>query len=60
MANAPFSTDVLTIDLEAEAERICIEIRRIVGQVLKRRGAIIALSGGIDSSCVAAMLPTRI
>jgi NAD+ synthase len=50
-----FSTAVLTIDLEAEAERICVEIRRIVGQVLKRRGATIALSGGIDSSCVAAL-----
>jgi NAD+ synthase len=50
-----FSTSVLTIDLEAEAERICGELRRIVGQVLKRRGVVVALSGGIDSSCVAAL-----
>lgn len=50
-----FSTSVLTMDLEAEAERICAEIRRIVGQVCKRRGVIVALSGGIDSSCVAAL-----
>jgi NAD+ synthase len=50
-----FSTSVLTMDLEAEAERICAEIRHIVGQVCKRRGVIVALSGGIDSSCVAAL-----
>ncbi len=50
-----FSPSVLSLDLTAEADRICEEIRRIVGQVLKRRGLIVALSGGIDSSCVAAL-----
>ena len=46
---------VLDIDLEAEAVRICDAIRRAVSGELKRRGAIVALSGGIDSSCVAAL-----
>lgn len=50
-----FSPAVLTLDLEAESERICTQIRRIVGQELKRRGVVVALSGGIDSSCVAAL-----
>lgn len=50
-----FSPSVLSLDLTAEADRICGEIRRIVGQVLKRRGLVVALSGGIDSSCVAAL-----
>lgn len=47
--------DVLELDLAAEAERIGAEIRRIVSHELKRRGVIVALSGGIDSSCVAAL-----
>lgn len=50
-----FSPSVLSLDLTAEADRICEELRRIVGQVLKRRGLVVALSGGIDSSCVAAL-----
>src|SRR5689334_22214128 len=54
-AEMAFSADVLKIDLAAEAERICGEIRRIVSHELKRRGVVVALSGGIDSSCVAAL-----
>ncbi|HVK75742.1 MAG TPA: NAD(+) synthase [Kofleriaceae bacterium] len=50
-----FSADVLVIDLEAEAVRIAAEIRRIVAHECKRRGLVVALSGGIDSSCVAAL-----
>ena len=51
-----FSADVLKIDLAAEAERIAAEVRRIVSHELKRRGVVVALSGGIDSSCVAALV----
>ncbi len=47
--------DVLKLDLEAEADRICAAIRRGVSHDLKRRGLVVALSGGIDSSCVAAL-----
>ncbi len=50
-----FNRDVLIIDLEAEAQRIAGEIRRIVAHECKRRGLVVALSGGIDSSCVAGL-----
>jgi len=46
---------VLDLDLDAEAARIAADIRRIVGKECKRRGLVVALSGGIDSSCVAAL-----
>lgn len=50
-----FSRDVLHIDPEAEAARIESEIRsRILGD-LRRRGAVVAMSGGIDSSVVATL-----
>jgi NAD+ synthase len=51
----PISADVLKLDLEAEAERIAGVLRKAVSRDLKRRGLIVALSGGIDSSCVAAL-----
>ncbi len=49
------SKNVLDIDTKKEVERIVTILRRQVGQVLKRRGAVIALSGGIDSSVVAGL-----
>ena len=54
------SPDVLVIDLAAEAARIAAELRRVVSHELKRRGLIVALSGGIDSSCVAALAVTAL
>ena len=47
--------DVLQLDTKAEVERIAAVLRKQVGQVLRRRGAVIALSGGIDSSVVAGL-----
>ncbi|MBK9035803.1 MAG: NAD(+) synthase [Myxococcales bacterium] len=49
------SKDVLALDYEAEATRIAGELRRIIAHECKRRGLVVALSGGIDSSCVAAL-----
>ncbi len=43
----------LTLDPAAEAERIVAGIRDIVFHRLRRRGAVIGVSGGIDSSVVA-------
>jgi NAD+ synthase len=52
---APFSKDVLLIDAARETERICGWIRTAVQQEMRRRGAVVALSGGIDSSVVGAL-----
>lgn len=50
-----FSPHVLELDTKKEVERIVTALKKQVGQVLKRRGAVIALSGGIDSSVVAGL-----
>ncbi|MHB2166120.1 NAD(+) synthase [Alsobacter sp. R-9] len=50
-----FSSDVLDLDRSAEIERIAIALREQVGGVLRRRGIVLGLSGGIDSSVTAAL-----
>jgi NAD+ synthase len=45
----------LDLDLEAEATRIAQRLRDIVARVLKKRGLVVAISGGIDSSCSLAL-----
>lgn len=50
-----FSSAVFRIDFEQEATRIASAIREQVMGVLRRRGAVIGLSGGIDSSVCAAL-----
>jgi NAD+ synthase len=52
---APFSAAVLDIDAPAVLDEMRGKIRQIVHQRLKRRGAVVAVSGGIDSSVVAAL-----
>ncbi len=47
--------DVLTLDAEAEVERITQSLRAQVLGEFRRRGAVLGLSGGIDSSVVAAL-----
>jgi len=46
----PLPNDVLTIDAEQEAKKICDQIKVLLTRGLKRRGLVVALSGGIDSS----------
>ncbi len=47
------SPDLLRLDPEAETERIAGWIRETVSRNLRRRGAVIGVSGGIDSAVVA-------
>jgi NAD+ synthase len=49
------SPDALRLDCAPEIARIENAIRRQVAQTLRRRGAVIGLSGGIDSTLVAAL-----
>jgi NAD+ synthase len=64
-SSVAFSKDVLKIDAAAEAERLSAWIQRTVQGELKKRGAVVGLSGGIDSSvvgalCVKALGPERV
>jgi NAD+ synthase len=49
------SRQVLAIDCEAEAERIALALVEIIARKLRRRGAVLGLSGGVDSSVCAAL-----
>jgi len=51
----PFSYDTLVIDAKKEVGKICARIRDGLKNQLKRRGLVIGLSGGIDSSVTAAL-----
>jgi len=56
-ANAKnFSREVLVIDARREIDRIVEAIRVQIPSMLHRRGAVIGLSGGVDSSVCAALL----
>jgi NAD+ synthase len=50
-----FSRDVLAMNLEEKAAALSVRLRDVVLATLKRRGLIVAVSGGVDSACVAAL-----
>jgi NAD+ synthase len=54
-AAGSFSAAALALDAPAAVERICSSIRDAVQRRLKRRGVVLGLSGGIDSSVSAAL-----
>lgn len=59
------SWEVLDLDLEQEARRITEKIRDVTAKVLRKRGLVVAISGGIDSStclglAVRALGPERV
>ena len=55
VATTVFSADVLKIDAAAVSAGIERDIRDVVLQLLNRTGIVVAISGGIDSSVVAAL-----
>lgn len=61
----PFSPQLLDIDCETAVNTITTKIRTHLKRVLRRRGYVVAISGGIDSSvtlalCVKAVGPERV
>jgi NAD+ synthase len=52
---ATFGRHSLAIDAAREAERLTDELSRGVHQTLRRQGAVVGISGGIDSSVVLAL-----
>lgn len=52
---APIDHRVLELDAPRAVERICTRIREILASDLSRRGLVVAMSGGIDSSVCAAL-----
>ena len=60
-----FGKHLLDIDPAAETERIVSMLRHTVGRVMRRRGGVVGISGGVDSSvvlalCVRAFGPRRV
>lgn len=51
---ATFGRETLDLDLSAEADRIASQIKAYLTRT-RRKGLVVALSGGIDSSAVAAL-----
>lgn len=51
----PFSRTSLNVDPISEVERISSWIQNTIRQTLRKRGAVIGISGGIDSSVVLAL-----
>ncbi len=54
-ASPTFSAELLNLDWARETQNISAALRSLVSRTFKRRGAVVALSGGIDSSVVAAL-----
>jgi len=51
----PFDKHMLDLDAATETQRIVDSLRRNVHEVLHRQGAIVGISGGVDSSVVLAL-----
>lgn len=51
----PLNPHVLDIDYQQEADNICERLRQITARQLHRRGLVVAISGGIDSSVSCAL-----
>ncbi|MGQ7792896.1 NAD(+) synthase [Faunimonas sp. B44] len=56
VAGEGFSLGTLRIDARKERARIAAALREQIGRTLRRRGAVVGLSGGVDSSVTACLL----
>jgi len=54
-ANGVFDARVLELDGDAAIDRICTRLREILAKDVGRRGFVVAMSGGIDSSVSSAL-----
>lgn len=54
-ASLPLGPAVLALDFDREIERITARLREILARDLSRRGLVVAISGGIDSSVSATL-----
>jgi NAD+ synthase len=54
-SKATLTADALDIDNEQVTEEIVASLRTTVGRELRRKGAVVGLSGGIDSTVTAAL-----
>lgn len=52
---ASFSSEALKLDCATETEKITRSIREVLSKRFKKRGIVVAMSGGIDSSVVGAL-----
>jgi NAD+ synthase len=64
-AGKALDTRVLEMDNDRVVDRICARLREILSKDVSRRGFVVAMSGGIDSSvssalCVKALGPERV
>ncbi|HTL55648.1 MAG TPA: NAD(+) synthase [Candidatus Limnocylindrales bacterium] len=50
-----FSRGLLEIDCPREVDRICTSMRQLIFRDFRKKGVVVGLSGGIDSSTVAAL-----
>ncbi len=55
-----YTRDLILINPEEEAKKIIEDIRYAVSHVLKKRGAVIGVSGGVDSSVCLALTATAL
>jgi len=55
MNNRPFRPDLLQLDCAREAEKIETALRDHILRRFRKKGAVVALSGGVDSSVVGAL-----
>jgi NAD+ synthase len=50
-----FGAEVLNLDCRKEAEKLCATIKEVVLVRFRKKGVVLGLSGGVDSSTVAAL-----